>query len=275
MTDAHEDRTPTILRRIVARKREEISHRQRQRTLADCRARAADQPPSRGFAQAMGNRIAHQMPAVIAEIKKASPSKGILRDPFEPAEIARSYAEGGATCLSVLTDHDFFQGHEDHLIAARRACEVPVIRKDFMVTPYQIYESRMIGADCILLIAACLTRNQMQELEGIAHETGLDVLVEVHNAHELDSALSLKTPLVGINNRNLHTFEVALDTTFNLHNHIPADRLTVTESGIVTRDDVQAMIERGIYGFLVGESFMRTPNPGATLSAFFGQGASW
>lgn len=270
MTDMHEDRTPTILRRIVARKREEITHRKRQRSLADCQAKAGDQPPVRGFAQAMRDRIERQTPAVIAEIKKASPSKGVLRDPFEPAEIARSYADGGATCLSVLTDHDFFQGHEDHLIAARDACQLPVIRKDFMVAPYQIFESRMIGADCILLIAACLTRDQMQELAGIAAETGLDVLVEVHSAPELEDALSLETPLVGINNRNLHTFEVSLDTTFELHAGVPAGRLTVTESGILTRDDVQVMTDRGIYGFLVGESFMRTQNPGATLRAFFG-----
>ena len=199
----------------------------------------------------------------------AGPSKGILRDPFEPAAIAQSYARAGATCLSVLTDQDFFQGHEDYLIEARNACELPVIRKDFMVAPWQVYESRALNADCILLIAACLSRSQMQELEGIAHEIGLDVLVEVHNGEELEDALTLKTPLVGINNRNLHTFEVSLDTTFDLHTRIPADRLTVTESGILTRGDVIAMTDQGIFGFLVGESFMRAEDPGARLRELF------
>lgn len=269
MTDRHNDRTPTILRRIVDRKWEEIEHRKRAASLADLKARAGDQPPARSFAAAMRARIEKQQPAVIAEIKKASPSKGILRDPFEPAAIAGSYAEAGAACLSVLTDQDFFQGHEDYLTAARNACDLPVIRKDFMVAPYQVYESRALNADCILLIAACLTRSQMQELEGIAHEIGLDVLVEVHNGEEMDDALTLRTPLVGINNRNLHTFEVSLDTTFELHGRIPADRLTVTESGILSRDDVAAMTEHGIYGFLVGESFMRAPEPGRKLQELF------
>lgn len=269
MTDSHHDRTPTILRNIVARKWEEIEHRKRTATLADLKARAADQPPARGFVDAMRARIERHQPAVIAEIKKASPSKGILRDPFEPAAIAESYADAGAACLSVLTDQDFFQGHEDYLTAARNACELPVIRKDFMVAPYQIYESRALNADCILLIAACLTRSQMQELEGIAHEIGLDVLVEVHNGEEMDDALTLRTPLVGINNRNLHTFEVSLNTTFELHERIPPERLTVTESGILTRDDVTAMTDRGIYGFLVGESFMRAEEPGQKLQELF------
>lgn len=263
------DQTPTILRKIVSRKWEEIDQRQRRYSLADLRAMAGDQPPARGFAGAMTRQIAQQRPAVIAEIKKASPSKGILRDPFEPAAIAESYAGAGATCLSVLTDADFFQGHEDYLQTARAACDLPVIRKDFMVSPYQVFESRAIGADCILLIAACLTRNQMQELEGLAGEAGLDVLVEVHNGEELDDALTLTTPLVGINNRNLHTFEVSLDTTLQLHERIPADRLTITESGILGRDDVITMTEQGIYGFLVGESFMRADDPGRQLSALF------
>jgi indole-3-glycerol phosphate synthase len=217
----------------------------------------------------MADRTGQRRPAVIAEIKKASPSKGILRDPFDPPAIAESYEEGGATCLSILTDHDFFQGHEDYLKAARAACSLPVIRKDFMVAPYQVYESRAIGADCILLIAACLTKDQMQELEGIAHEIGLDVLVEVHDGEEMDDALTLNTPLVGINNRNLHTFDVSLDTTFDLHQRIPSDRLTITESGILTREDVTAMTEREIYGFLVGESFMRAPEPGEKLRELF------
>lgn len=270
MTDRHNDRTPTILRKIVDRKREEIEERKRSVSQADLKAMAGDQPRARGFAQAMADRIGARKPAVIAEIKKASPSKGILRDPFNPPAIAESYEKGGATCLSILTDRDFFQGHEDYLKEARAACSLPVIRKDFMVAPYQVYESRAIGADCILLIAACLTRGQMQELEGIAHEIGLDVLVEVHNSEEMDDALTLTTPLVGINNRNLHTFEVSLDTTFDLHQRIPEDRLTITESGILTREDVTAMTDREIYGFLVGESFMRAPEPGEKLQELFG-----
>ncbi len=269
MTDRHLDKTPTILRKIVDRKWEEIDERKRKVSIDDLKAKAGDQAPARGFADALRRRIEQQTPAVIAEIKKASPSKGILRDPFEPAAIAESYEQGGAACLSVLTDKDFFQGHEDYLVAARNVCSLPVIRKDFMVAPYQVYESRAIGADCILLIAACLTKDQMQELEGIAHEIGLDVLVEVHDGAELDDALTLTTPLLGINNRNLHTFEVSLDTTFDLHERIGADRLSITESGIMTRADVEAMTGRGIYGFLVGESFMRAEDPGQKLQELF------
>ncbi|KPQ02878.1 indole-3-glycerol phosphate synthase TrpC [Marinobacter sp. HL-58] len=269
MTDRHLDKTPTILRKIVDRKWEEIDERKRKVSIADLKAMAGDQPAARGFANALRTRIEQRVPAVIAEIKKASPSKGILRDPFVPEAIAESYEKGGAACLSVLTDRDFFQGHEDYLKAARAACSLPVIRKDFMVAPYQVYESRAIGADCILLIAACLTKDQMQELEGIAHEIGLDVLVEVHDGEELTDALTLKTPLVGINNRNLHTFEVSLDTTFDLHERISADRLTITESGIMTRADVEIMTDRGIYGFLVGESFMRAEEPGKKLQELF------
>ncbi|MBR9872254.1 MAG: indole-3-glycerol phosphate synthase TrpC [Gammaproteobacteria bacterium] len=269
MTNRHNDRTPTILRKIVDRKWQEVDERKPKTSIADLKAMAGDQPPARGFAHALRSRIEQQQTAVIAEIKKASPSKGILRDPFEPEAIAESYEKGGAACLSVLTDQDFFQGHEDYLKAARAACSLPVIRKDFMVAPYQVYESRAIGADCILLIAACLTKDQMQELEGIAHEIGLDVLVEVHNGEEMDDALTLSTPLVGINNRNLHTFEVSLDTTFDLYQRIGSDRLAITESGIMTRADVQAMTERGIYGFLIGESFMRAPDPGEKLQELF------
>ncbi|MBQ0831704.1 indole-3-glycerol phosphate synthase TrpC [Marinobacter sp.] len=265
----HNDKTPTILRKIVDRKWEEIETRKRSARLEDLIARAGDQPDTRGFTNALRQRIEAGTPAVIAEIKKASPSKGILRDPFEPAEIAESYEAGGAACLSVLTDHDFFQGHEDYLIAARNACSLPVIRKDFMVAPYQVYEARTIGADCILLIAACLTKDQMQELEGIAHEIGMDVLVEVHNSEEMDEALTLTTPLIGINNRDLHSFDVSLDTTFDLHQRIGADRMAITESGIMTRADVEAMTGRGIYGFLVGESFMRAANPGEKLQELF------
>ncbi|MFV8569857.1 indole-3-glycerol phosphate synthase TrpC [Marinobacter sp. SBS5] len=269
MTNRHNDRTPTILRKIVDRKWQEVDERKPKTSIADLKAMAGDQPPARGFAHALRSRVEQQQAAVIAEIKKASPSKGILRDPFEPEVIAESYEKGGAACLSVLTDQDFFQGHEDYLKAARAACSLPVIRKDFMVAPYQVYESRAIGADCILLIAACLTKDQMQELEGIAHEIGLDVLVEVHNGEEMDDALTLSTPLVGINNRNLHTFEVSLETTFDLYQRIGSDRLAITESGIMTRADVQAMTERGIYGFLIGESFMRAPNPGEKLQELF------
>ena len=270
MTNRHLDKTPTILRKIVDRKWEEIDERKRTTSISDLKAMAGDQAPARGFASALRSRIETKTPAVIAEIKKASPSKGILRDPFEPERIAESYEQGGAACLSVLTDKDFFQGHEDYLKAARAACSLPVIRKDFMVAPYQVYESRAIGADCILLIAACLSKGQMQELEGIAHDIGLDVLVEVHDGEELDDALTLRTPLVGINNRNLHNFEVSLDTTFNLHQRIGPDRLTITESGIMTRDDVEAMTAQGIYGYLVGESFMRAPDPGKKLRELFG-----
>lgn len=269
MANRHLDKTPTILRKIVDRKWEEIDERKRTVSIDDLKAMAGDQPTARGFAEALRTRIEAGKPAVIAEIKKASPSKGILRDPFEPEAIAESYEQGGAACLSVLTDRDFFQGHEDYLKAARAACSLPVIRKDFMVAPYQVYESRAIGADCILLIAACLTKDQMQELEGIAHEIGLDVLVEVHDGEELDDALTLTTPLVGINNRNLHTFDVSLDTTFSLHERISSDRLTITESGIMTRADVEAMTSRGIYGFLVGESFMRSDDPGYKLQEMF------
>lgn len=269
MSDRHLDKTPTILRKIVDRKWEEIEERKRGLSIADLKAMAGDQSPARGFADALRARISAKTPAVIAEMKKASPSKGILRDPFEPEVITKSYEKGGAACLSVLTDNNFFQGHEDFLKAARNACSLPVIRKDFMVAPYQVYESRAIGADCILLIAACLTRDQMQELEGIAHDIGLDVLVEVHDGEEMEDALTLKTPLVGINNRNLHTFDVSLDTTFDLHDRISDDRLTITESGIMTIDDVNAMTERGIYGFLVGESFMRADDPGEKLQEMF------
>ena len=268
-SNAQTDRTPTILRKIVERKWEEIEHRQRRSSLADQKARAGDQPPARGFADAMRGRVERQQAAIIAEIKKASPSKGVLRDPFEPAAIAESYASHGATCLSVLTDQDFFQGHEDYLVAARAACTLPVIRKDFMVAPYQILESRAIGADCVLLIASCLTRDQMQELAGIAEEVGLDVLVEVHDGDELDDALTLSTPLVGINNRNLHTFEVSLQTTLDLYGRIPGDRITVTESGILTQDDVTLMTSHNIYGFLIGESFMRADDPGRKLAELF------
>ncbi len=263
------DSTPTILKKIVARKWQEVKERQKILSLANCRAMAFDQPPTRGFVNAISAKIDLGQPAVIAEIKKASPSKGVIRENFIPAEIAESYANAGAACLSVLTDHDFFQGHEDYLKQARNACSLPVIRKDFMVDPYQILESRVVGGDCILLIAACLSKGQMQDLAGLASEVGLDVLVEVHNALELESALTLNTKLLGVNNRDLHSFDVSLDTTLNLLDSIPENRIVVTESGINTIDDVRKMQQHNVNSFLVGESFMRADNPGEKLSELF------
>lgn len=261
--------TPTILKKIVARKWEEIDQRQKQLKLADCKARAFDLPETRGFVRSIEAKLQANLPAIIAEIKKASPSKGVIRDNFIPAEIAESYESAGAACLSILTDHDFFQGHEDYLQQARAASSLPIIRKDFMVAPYQIYESRVVNADCVLLIAACLTKDQMQELAGIAHEINLDVLVEVHNEEELHSALTLDTRLLGINNRDLHSFEVSLENTFKLLDQIPEDKIVVTESGIHTPEDVAAMQARNVNSFLVGEAFMRAENPGDELKRLF------
>ena len=261
--------TPTILKNIVARKWEEIEQRQKTLKLADCKARAFDLPDTRGFVSGIEAKLKANLPASIAEIKKASPSKGVIRENFVPAEIAESYEAAGAACLSVLTDHDFFQGHEDFLQQARAASALPIIRKDFMVAPYQIYESRVVNADCILLIAACLTKDQMQELAGIAQEVGLDVLVEVHNEEELENALTLNTRLLGINNRDLHSFEVTLENTFKLLDQIPENRIVVTESGIHTPADVQAMQARNVNSFLVGEAFMRAKNPGDELKRLF------
>ncbi|PID42863.1 MAG: indole-3-glycerol-phosphate synthase [Proteobacteria bacterium] len=264
-------KTPTVLRKIFDRKWQEIDERSQRCPLAGQRSLAADQAPSRGFIRAIESKLADRQPAVIAEIKKASPSKGIIREDFRPADIAVSYQKAGAACLSVLTDQDFFQGHESCLQQARDAVTIPALRKDFMVAPYQIYESRAIGADCILLIAACLTLPQMQELEGIAHELGMDVLVEVHNEEELSEALQLATPLLGINNRDLHTFDVSLTTTLDLLALIPddLDKTIVTESGIVTRSDVRLMRENQVNSFLVGESFMRADDPGEKLGELF------
>ena len=267
--NASADSTPTILKKIVTRKWQEIEQRQRLLKLADCKAQAFDMPDTRGFVSNIEIKIAQKLPAIIAEIKKASPSKGIIRENFIPQEIAESYEAAGAACLSVLTDHDFFQGHEDYLQQARAASALPIIRKDFMVAPYQIYESRVINADCILLIAACLTKDQMQELAGIATEIGLDVLVEVHNEEELQQALILNTKLLGINNRDLHSFEVSLDNTFKLLDQIPENRIVVTESGIHTSEDVQAMQAHNVNSFLVGEAFMRAENPGDELKRLF------
>lgn len=261
--------TGTILDKIIARKFEEIAERQRTHTLGDLKAMAINAGPARGFIAQLYARVHEQQPAVIAEIKKASPSKGVIRDDFDPVTIARSYEASGAACLSVLTDQDFFQGHEDYLRAARNAVTLPVIRKDFMVDPWQIFESRAMGADAVLLIVAALTDAQLNELYHTAHQVGCDVLVEVHTEEELQRALALNAELIGINNRNLHTFETSLDTTLRLAEKTPADHLIVTESGIHTRQDVQLMRANGIHSFLVGEAFMRAEDPGAELKALF------
>ena len=261
---------PTVLEKIVARKVEEVAQRKLIASLAEVEqlARSADAP--RGFANALLEQAKRKQPAVIAEIKKASPSKGVLREDFNPADIAQSYQAGGATCLSVLTDVDFFQGSDQYLREARAACGLPVIRKDFMIDPYQIVEARALGADCVLLIVSCLEDAQMAELAATAKAFDLDVLVEVHDGDELERALkTLDTPLVGINNRNLHTFEVSLETTLDLLPRIPRDRLVVTESGILNRADVELMEISEVYAFLVGEAFMRAENPGAELERLF------
>jgi indole-3-glycerol phosphate synthase len=259
-----------ILQRIVEVKREEIAAARPKRSARDLQELARSQSAPRGFAAALRAKLARGDAAVIAEIKKASPSKGVLREPFDPAAIAASYAQHGAACLSVLTDVQFFQGHADYLEAARAACALPVIRKDFLIDPYQVVESRAMGADCILLIAACLGDGQMSELEEAAIEQGLDVLVEVHDGAELARALRLKTPLVGINNRNLRTFEVTLQATLDLMGGVPPERLLVTESGILAQADVTKMRSAGVHAFLVGEAFMRAPDPGVALEALFG-----
>jgi len=259
-----------ILDKIVAVKHQEVAAAKKRKSLQAMRADAESRVLTRDFVGALRAKIASGKPAVIAEIKKASPSKGVIREDFIPADIAQSYAEYGAACLSVLTDVQFFQGGVDHLKQARASCPLPVLRKDFMVDPYQIYESRAIGADCVLLIVACLEDAQMKELEFIARSLDMAVLVEVHDQAELDRALRLKTPLVGINNRNLKTFEVSLDTTMNLRGLVPIDRLLVTESGIHTRDEVLRMGAAGVSAFLVGEAFMRAPDPGVALDALFG-----
>lgn len=263
--------TPTILKKIINTKAEEVAFRSRSLPLEELKAQALDQDPQalRGFIRSMCAKIEQGHPAVIAEIKKASPSKGVLREDFVPAAIAEAYETGGAACLSVLTDHQYFQGHEDYLKAARAACSLPVIRKDFLVDPYQIYEARTINADCVLLIAAALSKMQLHDLEGIAHELGMDVLVEVHNEAELDLALTMETKLLGINNRDLHTFNLTLDTTLNLLPKIPADKLLVTESGILAPEDVSLMRDNNVNAFLVGEAFMRAEHPGEELQKLF------
>mgnify|MGYP002682700821 CR=1 FL=1 len=260
-----------ILEKITAVKHQEVAAAKKRKSLEAVRADAESRVLTRDFVGALRAKIADGQSAVIAEIKKASPSKGVLRADFEPADIAQSYAEHGAACLSVLTDKDFFQGSSDYLRQARASCTLPVLRKDFMVDAYQIYESRAMGADAVLLIAACLNDGQMAEFEQIARSLDMAVLVEVHDADELLRALKLKSPLIGINNRNLKTFEVSLDTTINMLADVPKDRLLITESGITTPADVVRMREAGVNAFLVGEAFMRAPDPGAALAALFGQ----
>jgi len=263
--------TPDILKKIVARKVEEVAERSARVPLDAVieATREADSP--RGFVAALRDRIAAGRPAVIAEAKKASPSKGVLRPHFDPAAIARSYARGGAACLSVLTDVDFFQGSDDYLQVARAACDLPVLRKDFVIDPYQVWEARALGADCILLIAACLDDDQLAALNDLAAELGMAALIEVHDGAELERALRVDNPMVGINNRDLRSFEVSLDTTLALLDRIPDDRLVVTESGILAPADVTLMRRHGVHAFLVGEAFMRAAEPGERLAELFGE----
>ncbi len=259
-----------ILNRILAVKVQEVAAASASRPLAALRAEALKAPVTRDFTGAIRARIAAGQPAVIAEIKKASPSKGVLRSDFRPAEIAASYAQHGAACLSVLTDAQFFQGSAEYLKQARAACALPVLRKDFIVDEYQIHQARAMGADAILLIAAALDVKQMQAFEALAHSLGMAVLVEVHDGAELDAALQLTTPLIGVNNRNLRTFEVSLQTTLDLLPRIPAERIVVTESGILQAADVGLMRSHDVHAFLVGEAFMRADDPGAELTRVFG-----
>lgn len=262
-----------ILNKIVQTKHEEVAQRLRKTPLADMRSDAESRVLTRDFEGALRTKIAAGKAAVIAEVKKASPSKGLLREDFIPADIAQSYAFGdghtSAACLSVLTDQQYFQGSTDYLKQARASCDLPVLRKDFMVDVFQIYESRAMGADCILLIAACLNDAQMADFEAVAQALGMAVLVEVHDAQELERALKLKTPLLGVNNRNLRTFEVSLDTTLSLMAELPPQKLLITESGIATREDVLRLRQAGVNAFLVGEAFMRAPEPGQALAELF------
>ncbi|MDR2209063.1 MAG: indole-3-glycerol phosphate synthase TrpC [Azoarcus sp.] len=258
-----------ILQEILAVKVREVTTARARLPFPNMQARARDAAPARDFVGALRARIEKGQPAVIAEIKKASPSKGLICKNFQPAEIAASYAAHGAACLSVLTDESFFQGSADALKAARAACEIPILRKDFLIDPFQIYEARAMGADAILLIAAALSDTRMQVFAGIAHELGMAVLVESHDDKELERALKLDTPLIGINNRSLSTFEVSLETTLGLLPRIPPERIAVTESGIATREDVATLRAAGVHAFLVGESFMRTEEPGQAMSDLF------
>ncbi len=258
-----------ILAKIIATKQAEVANARQLRSEAELLREAQSRKDIRGFGDALEKTIAQGKSAVIAEIKKASPSKGVLRSDFNPAQIAASYAANGASCLSVLTDVQFFQGGYDHLRQARAACSLPVLRKDFMVDPYQVIHARAMGADCILLIAAALDKQEMLELEATAYELGMDVLVEIHAAAELDAALALKTPLLGINNRNLRSFATDLNTTLDLLAQLPAGKRVVTESGILAREHVELMRTHGVHAFLVGEAFMRAPDPGAALQQLF------
>ncbi len=258
-----------ILEKILQTKQQEIATRSRSTPIAMLREQAANADSTRGFLSALQQKIANKEPAVIAEIKKASPSKGIICTDFQPAVIAESYEKGGAACLSVLTDADYFQGHEDYLQDARKACSLPVIRKDFIVDPYQVYEARAINADCILLIVAALSDEKLHGLYSLATELGMDVLIEVHDREELERTLPLNAPLIGINNRNLRTFETSLQTSIDLLPLIPENTLLVTESGIHTQNDVQRMRDHNINAFLVGEAFMRTEQPGNELHRLF------
>jgi indole-3-glycerol phosphate synthase len=261
--------TPDILQKIIYRKAEVIEERRALLPLEQLMQDVKTAPPPRAFFDALLERIELEQAAVIAEIKKASPSKGVMRENFNPAEIAKSYARSSAACLSVLTDVDFFQGSDEFLQQARAACSLPVLRKDFIIDPYQVYESRLLGADCILLIVACLGDAQLNELCGLAHNLEMDVLIEVHDEQELERALRVPTNLIGINNRNLHTFETTLDTTLSMLDKIPANSLLVSESGIYTREDVAMLRERGVKAFLIGEAFMVAEDPGAKLRELF------
>jgi len=258
-----------ILQRILARKRDEVRERSARMPARELSKRIADAPAPRGFRAAIDARIAAGAAGVIAEVKKASPSQGVIRTDFRPADIARSYAADGAACLSVLTDVDFFQGADDYLVVARASCALPVLRKDFVIDDYQVYEARALGADCILLIVAALDDAQLADFSTLAHELGMDVLAEAHDATELERALKTSAALIGINNRDLRTFKTSLDTTLNLRSRVPADRLLVTESGIHTRVDVARMRDAGVNAFLVGEAFMRADDPGAELARLF------
>ena len=261
--------TPTILKKILARKHEEITERSAQVTIPQLIEQAKSAPAPRGFAAAIAAKIAAGHSGVIAEIKKASPSKGVIREDFDPAAIAESYEQGGACCLSVLTDVDFFQGADEYLKMARSASTLPVIRKDFIIDEYQIYEARAMGADCILLIVSALSEPQLNQLHEVARSLGMDVLIEVHDEAELDIALKLDNPMVGINNRNLHSFEVSLENTYQLLSKIPADKIVITESGIHSPADVAAMRQHNVNAFLVGEAFMRSEEPGEHLAEMF------
>lgn len=261
--------TPDILKKIIARKREEIETRQQAVPIEQLRSIAEEALPVRGFQRALQQKLTNGESAVIAEVKKASPSKGVIREDFDPVQIARSYEKGGAACLSVLTDEDFFQGHDDYLIAARKACNLPVIRKDFIIDPYQVYEARALGADCILLIVAALDDASLQSLFQLSSELGMDTLVEVHDRTELERAKKLGLSFVGINNRDLRTFETRLSTTLDLLENLPEECFVVTESGIHTGDDVALMRANNVNAFLVGEAFMRVPEPGELLSELF------